>query len=103
MVFFYDLEVGGEPPADGLGAWAAMRDMGVPLVPDMWMDSLSDWLGGMTLRDKSNGLTRLACPNAGTCLREGVVIRPATEQWSSGFGRIIIKQRSPEYLVRSDS
>lgn len=33
--------------------------------------------------------------------REGIVIRPMVEQWSSElYGRLILKQRSPEYLAR---
>ncbi len=103
QVFFYDMEVGGEPPEKGLEAFHNMQKVGLPTVPEIWLFSLSGWCEGKSLRDRSNGFTYLDCPNRDACMREGVVIRPAVERWSPEVGRIIIKQRSPEYLARSDS
>jgi len=35
-------------------------------------------------------------------LREGIVIRPMIEQRDERLGRVILKQRSPDYLANSD-
>jgi len=57
--------------------------------------TLRKWLAGRTLKEASNGKS-LLLPSI---LREGIVIKPFTEQtWSQG--RLIIKQRSPEYLAK---
>ena len=59
---------------------------------------LRAWLGERALADASNGKSLLN-PAA---LREGVVIRPMVEQRDERLGRVILKQRSPDYLANSD-
>lgn len=61
---------------------------------------LRDWLAGRTLQEASNGMSLLN-PKV---RREGVVIKPMVEE-SIDFGdgclqRLILKQRSPEYLAK---
>jgi hypothetical protein len=65
-------------------------------VPILHVGPLRDWLDGKTIKEASNGQSELH-----QTLREGVVIRPLEEQRDDQFGRIIIKQRSPEYLAGS--
>lgn len=65
-------------------------------VPVLHIGTLRKWLDGKTIKEASNGESRLA-----PVLREGIVIRPLEEQRDDKFGRIIIKQRSPEYLAKS--
>ncbi len=62
--------------------------------------TLRDYLAGYggTIREASNGKSYLA-PEI---LREGIVIKPMAEEEVPGFGRLFIKQRSPEYLAGSD-
>jgi|GEM_PF-476488 len=60
--------------------------------------SLRDWLAGRSIREASNGKSILN-PDI---LREGIVIKPMAEEDVLGFGRLFIKQRSPEYLAGSD-
>lgn len=59
---------------------------------------LEDWLAGRSVRDASNGQSLLDP----TVLREGIVIKPMVEDVADAFGRLFIKQRSPEYLAGSD-
>ena len=72
---------------------------GIETVPLLATDvTLREWLAGKTLAKASNGKSLLNS----SLLREGIVIRPMTEQRSEPLGRVIIKQRSPEYLAASD-
>lgn len=68
------------------------------LAPIIFNGKLTDFLNGDTIQAKSNGLSVMA-----NVLREGIVIKPYVEEHLSGFGRLIIKQRSPEYLSGSDN
>ena len=57
---------------------------------------LDDWLQGKTIQEASNGKSVLY-----DTMREGIVIKPMVEQYSEQLhGRLILKQRSPDYLVR---
>lgn len=64
-------------------------------VPILFRGKLRDYLNGWSIRDISNGQSVLA-PR----LREGIVIKPVVEEELERFGRLIIKQRSPEYLAK---
>lgn len=58
--------------------------------------TLADWLAGQPIREASNGQSVLH-----KTMREGIVIRPLKEQFSSDIGaRLILKQISPEYLAQ---
>ncbi len=59
---------------------------------------LRDWLAGQPIAKVSNGKS-LINP---AVIREGIVIRPVKEMNAELLGRVIIKQRSPEYLAVSD-
>ncbi len=48
------------------------------------------------LTEQTDGATALG----GKHLREGVVVRPATERDSAEFGRVILKSVSGNYLTR---
>lgn len=61
--------------------------------------TLREVLGDKTVQEASNGKSAL-CDKA----REGIVIRPYyNEEWLLGYGRLIIKQRSPEYLAKTEA
>ena len=74
------------------------RTLEIQTAPILGVDvDLSDWLGGKSLKEASNGRSVLN-PDK---LREGIVIKPMAEaHWSRG--RLILKQRSPEYLAGED-
>ncbi len=59
--------------------------------------TLREWLGGRTVKEASDGVSMLA-----KRAREGVVIRPTTERRDPQLGRLIIKQRGPKYLAKTD-
>jgi RNA ligase (TIGR02306 family) len=60
---------------------------------------LIEFLDGKTIKDASNGKSVL-----GPKLREGIVINPVDERHSYALsGRLILKQRSPEYLAKTDN
>ncbi len=69
------------------------------VVPPVFVGRLSDFLAGRTIQEASNGPSAI---NPGK-LREGIVIRPARERDIPGFGRLILKQRSPEYLAKTEN
>ena len=67
----------------------------VPVLEDKIV--LSEWLNGRTIQEASTGNSVF-----GDFLREGVVIKPLVEQHDSDLGgRLILKQRSPEYLIKT--
>jgi RNA ligase (TIGR02306 family) len=68
------------------------------VVPVLHRGRLADWLAGRSIKEASNGRSKLA-----DVAREGIVVRPAVERFVPDFGRLLIKQRSPEYLARSDN
>lgn len=56
--------------------------------------TLREWLNGRTLTEASNGKSKIA-----DTLREGIVIKPMTEQYHPEIGRLFIKVRDPIYLA----
>ena len=90
------------------GRWVDYKTMrtlleGAPFecVPPLYMGGqLSTWLGDQTIKLASNGKS-LLCPDR---WREGVVIRPFDQEiYHQGFGRLVLKQHSPEYLASSEA
>jgi len=78
---------------------ALMEKMKIKSVPVLFVGKLNDFLAGRTIQEASNGKSVIN-PNV---LREGIVIRPTEELPEyPGYGRVIIKQRSPEYLAKYD-
>jgi RNA ligase (TIGR02306 family) len=99
-VRLFDIRVGLEwlPPRAFLDAVRVFYgDADDPVAPVLHFGPLADWLGGRTIKAASDGRSRLA-----DVAREGIVIRPAIEREASEVGRLILKQRSPEYLARTD-
>ena len=61
--------------------------------------TLGEILAGRSIQEYSNGRSMLA-----DVAREGVVIRPLVERFDEELsGRLLLKQRSPEYLAKSDN
>ena len=58
---------------------------------------LREYLNGKTIRYASNGKSVLADTK-----REGIVIKPLIEEFHPILHRLLIKQRSPEYLAGTD-
>jgi RNA ligase (TIGR02306 family) len=103
-IVFFELEIDGLP-LDPLNAVGWYRLAGLEFVPVIDAGILHTLLNGKTVQQFSTGITVFpvdkgseVCANI---LREGIVIRPVCEQWDNDFGRVIIKQRSPEYLENS--
>jgi len=96
-VRIFDIEVDGRSLNAGYFLeWAALYN--VPIVPALAENiTLREWLDGRSLKEASNGQSALA-----NVLREGIVIKPMTESRDERIGRVFIKQRSPEYLAKSD-
>jgi len=76
-----------------------MRERPIPIVPYIFSGNLRDFLKGKTIKQASDGPSFLKADQK----REGIVIRPQAESEVEGFGRLILKQRSPEYLSESDT
>lgn len=86
------------------GRWLASADFikfttmfGVQTVPVLGFNvTLEKYLGNQTIEDASNGKSALY-----DTLREGIVIKPMIEQYCHQLhGRLVLKQRSPNYLVK---
>jgi len=71
-------------------------DFHVSPVPLLFHGKLKDFLDGKTIQEMSNGMSALN-PKV---RREGIVIRPAIEQYNEEIGRLILKQRSGLYLAK---
>jgi RNA ligase (TIGR02306 family) len=68
------------------------------IVPELAYDIvLEKWLNGQSIKDASNGKSVLSNRS-----REGIVIKPMLESFHHDIGRLILKQRSPEYLAKED-
>jgi len=71
----------------------------LPVVPILAFDvTLREWLNGKSLQEASNEKSDLF----NGINREGIVIKPMIEERHEEIGRLIIKQRSPEYLAGSE-
>jgi RNA ligase (TIGR02306 family) len=88
MVRFFDLMVNGQyVSVEEFQRHVSLR------VPTLFVGKLADWLDGKTIQEASNGVSALA-----DTAREGIVIKPLQEKWHPRVGRLVLKQRSPEYL-----
>jgi len=99
-VRFFDIRVGAGwlAPQAFLDAVASFYERpDEVLAPVLHRGPLAAWLAGRSIKEASNGRSVLA-----DVPREGVVIRPAVERQVPEFGRLILKQRSPEYLAKAD-
>lgn len=73
---------------------------GITMAPVLFVGKLKDFLDGKTIQEASNGKSVLNP----ALRREGIVIRPTKELPTAlGFGRVYLKQRSPDYLAKTDN
>jgi hypothetical protein len=100
MVLFFDIRVGDRFLDVGPFLETLEKGPGLKPVPRVATGvKLSDWLAGRSLQAASNGPSLLASTR-----REGIVIRPMQDEFSPVLrGRLILKQRSPEYLEKSEA
>jgi len=98
QVKIFEIEADGAP----LGVepyMAIVRQFDLDAVPTLASHvTLREWLDGRSMAAASNGKSEINP----AVIREGIVIRPIEEARSELLGRVIIKQRSPEYLAVSD-
>jgi RNA ligase (TIGR02306 family) len=59
---------------------------------------LKEWLNGKTIVEASHGISKLH-----KTTREGIVIKPMTEARHNTVGRLVIKQRDPIYLSKTNN
>jgi RNA ligase (TIGR02306 family) len=102
-VYVFEIEFDGEP-ISALFFKTLATTMSMPLVPilafDLPLSEILEQAGHTTVKALSNGVSALAPKR----LREGVVIRPMEETQSADLeGRLILKQRSPDYLAKTEN
>lgn len=72
---------------------------GLEAAPTLGHDVLlPEWLEGKTVKEASDGQSKIAPTR-----REGIVITPMAEKRHPTVGRLILKQRGPIYLSKSDA
>jgi len=92
----FDIEVDGKP-IDATQFLEITEQLAIEIVPTLAVDIiLRDWLHGRTIKDASDGQSKIH-----TVKREGIVIKPMTEQMDMRLGRVFIKQHSLAYLAKS--
>jgi len=101
--FVFDLKIGSKFVSKGVmfsllnQYFGAGKYMHAPILSRD--KTLREWLGGKTIAKASNFQSHLYPTKA-----EGIVISPEIEQDDDTLGgRLILKQRSPEYLAESDN
>jgi RNA ligase (TIGR02306 family) len=100
----YEAEINGDP-IDAEAFLRIMKDLGreADVVPTLAVNvTLAEFLNGKTVREASDGKS-LFKPDK---LREGIVIKPMKEERveiGKFKGRLFIKQRSPEYLSKTEN
>lgn len=97
VVLAFEIEHDGTP-IDADDFFSECYHFDISAVPNLFEGKLDDYLKGQSLRDASNGPSVLKS----TQLREGIVIKPRSEKTVHHFGRAVVKQRSPEYLSKSE-
>jgi ATP-dependent RNA circularization protein (DNA/RNA ligase family) len=97
-ITLFDIMIGGEylSAADFLSLTAAYKLPTVPVLAKAV--TLRAWLAGKEIAAASNGKSEFNKKK----LREGIVVKPMVEQRHGEIGRLILKQRSPEYLAKYD-
>jgi RNA ligase (TIGR02306 family) len=95
-IFVFDILVDGQY-VDVEKFLKLTSDFGIETAPVLSKDkTLREWLGGKTIKEACHGNSML-----GDNLREGIVIKPMTEQYDGILGgRLLIKQRDPIYLAK---
>lgn len=101
-VYLFEAEINGQAiSAPEFAALIVQMEWADQAVPHLLRaeTTLREWLAGRSVAKASNGASQINPSVA----REGIVIRPAAEGWHDRIGRLIIKQRSPEYLAGADT
>lgn len=101
-MYVFDIELSGRP-IDAKQFRELTIKLAIPTVPFLSTPgtTLREWLGSRSIQEASNGQPVLGSDT--NVLREGIVIKPETEQTDCQLGRLFLKQRSPDYLASSDS
>jgi RNA ligase (TIGR02306 family) len=102
-VFTFDIKVGDNfidftKFEELVKSWEEKNGLKDIMVPILFKGKLKDYLNGKKVSEVSNGKSVF-----GDFLREGIVIKPITEQSVYHFGRLVLKMRSPSYLAKSDN
>jgi RNA ligase (TIGR02306 family) len=98
-VYFFDLEVNGQPIDSGDFFGVASEYM-LKTAPVLARNvDLNEWLNGRTVQEASDGQSVLDPKK----MREGIVIKPAKEGRDDEIGRLFLKQRGPKYLADTDN
>ena len=96
-LYLFEIEVDGLPVAAAQFI-AFTEQYNLPTVPILGYNiTLRDWLAGQSIKQASDGRSKIADK-----AREGIVIKPLVERREDNIGRVVLKQRSPQYLVNSD-
>lgn len=95
-IFVFDILIDGQY-VDVEQFLKLTSDFGIETAPVLSKDkTLREWLGGKTVKEACHGNSVL-----GDNLREGIVIKPMTEQYDEILGgRLFIKQRDSIYLAK---
>lgn len=95
-VWAFDIEVNSKP----LNAQQFIdltHSLDIETVPTLAINvTLSDWLDGRTIKEVADGQSVIH-----SVKREGIVVKPMTEQTDMRLGRVFIKQHSLAYLAKS--
>ncbi|MGB1288774.1 MAG: RNA ligase (ATP) [Aggregatilineales bacterium] len=96
-IYLFEAEIDGQPIAAGdFLVW--LERYALPGVPVLAQDvTLREWLDGRTVKEAADGRSVIADK-----AREGIVIKPMSEQRHDSLGRVFLKQRGPKYLAKSD-
>lgn len=96
-VRIFEIEINGDP-VNSTEFLKLAEQFKLPTVPILAENiTLREWLKGQPLTEASNGTSLLSKRR-----REGVVIKPMHEDWDDEIGRVMVKQRSPDYLAKTD-
>jgi len=92
----FEIDVNGRP-LNASEVVSLAKEYDLDFAPIIFIGKLRDFLGNKTIQEMSEGKSALIDK-----LREGIVIRLLTERTLDGFGRVILKHRSEQYLAKTD-
>jgi len=95
-VWAFDIEVNGQP-IDARQFLELTERLQIDVAPELAVNvTLRDWLNGKSIKEMADRQSQIH-----TVKREGIVIKPMTEQTDMRLGRVFIKQHSLAYLAKS--
>lgn len=96
VVYIFEIECNGKPIDSAFFIWLANKfNFKTPPMLAYGV-TMKNWLSERNLKDASTGYSRINSAK----LREGIVIKPMYEMYYESIGRVVLKQRSPEYLAQ---